>query len=198
MREIAGLEMSGASNDLDPFDPKSLRIDPSSEAASGVEKVLLHVPVRRPHRQEFFRVHPAPEYRETVAILELREERETYIVAAELAAELATEIRLVEMRVCISRSGIVFLWAVPLPVEDGRSNAWHVTAREAAELAEAKWVRMSSNMGAGCYDVAVAPAGVSEPRWPETTFWDLLRIAFGRGKLIDSFDHAVIKQLRGE
>ena len=152
-------EKDQASNERDLFDPKALRIDPSSDAGSGVKKLLLHVAVRKPHRQEFFRVHPAPEYRETVAILELREEREIYIVAAALAAELATEIRLVEMRVCISRSGIVFLWAVPLPVEDGRSNAWHVTASEAAELAEAKWVRMSSNMGAGCYDVAVARAG---------------------------------------
>jgi len=186
------------SNERDLFDPKALRIDPSSDAGSGVKKLLLHVAVRKPHRQEFFRVHPAPEYRERVAILELREERETYIVAPDLAAELATEIRLVEMRVCISRPGTVFLWAVPLPTEDGRSNAWHETAREAAELAETKWVRMFSNMGAGCYDVAVAPDGISEPRWPEISFAELLKIAFGRGKLIDDFVHPVIKQLRGE
>ena len=56
--------MSDDSSKPDPFDPKSLRIDPSREQGSGVEKVLLHVPVRKPHRQEFFRTHPSFDYRE--------------------------------------------------------------------------------------------------------------------------------------
>ena len=182
----------------DPFDPKSLRIDPSSEAGSGVKKVLLHVPVRKPNRQEFFRTHPDSDYRAPVAILELKEEREIYVVAPSLVPELAGEVRLVEIRLCIYRAGVVFLWPVPLPAEDGRRIAWHETAREAAELAETRWVRMSANMGAGCYDVAMAAEGVSEPKWPEQSFQELLRLAFGKGKLIDSFDHPVLKRLRGE
>jgi hypothetical protein len=171
----------------DPFDPKSLRIDPSSETGSGVKKVLLHVPVRKPHGQEFFRTHPSADYREKVAILDLKEERETYIVAPRLVQELAGEVRLVDLRLCISRSGVTFLWSVPLPREDGRTNAWHETAREAAELAETCWVRMAANMAAGFYDVAVAPEGLSEPKWPEQSFRELLRLAFGKGKLIDNF-----------
>jgi hypothetical protein len=80
----------GADEQHDPFDPASLRIDPNGEAGSGVKKVLVHVGVRKPHRQEFFRTHPDREFRETLAILDLKEERETYLVCSYLAAELGS------------------------------------------------------------------------------------------------------------
>jgi hypothetical protein len=53
-------------------------------------------------------------------------------------------------------------------------------------------------MGTGCYDVAVAPEGVAEPKWPEISLRELLRLAFGKGKLINSLDHPILKRLRGE
>jgi hypothetical protein len=102
------------------------------------------------------------------------------------------------MRVCISRAGTVFLWPVPLPTADGRLNSWHQSQRNAAELGENQWTRMRANMGAGSYDITVAPPGVSEPRWPTETFAELLKIAFGNGRLIDRLDHPVLKRLRGE
>ncbi len=189
---------SDDSKKLEPFDPKSLRIEPSSEAGSGVKKVLLHVPVRKPNRQEFFRARAEPEFRLPMAILELKEERETYAVLPNLAAELVGDVRLVELRLCITRSAVVFLWPVTLPSDDGRRNPWHETARGAVELSETRWVRMSANQGAGCYDVSHAPDGITEPKWPDISFAELLRIAFGKGLLIDSFDHPVLKRLRGE
>lgn len=191
-------KMSDSANPRDPFDPASLRIDPATGSGSGVKKVLLHVSVRKPTRQEFFRTRVEPEFRLLMAILELKEERETYAVDPNLAGELVGDVRRVEMRLCITRSGVVMLWPVPLPSDDGRRNAWHETARGAVELSETRWVRMSANMGAGCYDVSQAPDGISEPKWPDVSFTELLRIAFGKGLLIDSIDHPVLKRLRGE
>ena len=189
---------SDDSKKRDPFDPASLRIDLASGYGSGVKKILLHAAVRKAGRQEFFRVRPGSEYRLPMAILELKEEREIYAVLPSLAAELVGDVRQVELRLCITRSGVVFLWPVSLPSDDGRRNAWHETARRAVELSESAWVRISANMGAGCYDVAQAPDGISEPNWPDTSLAELLRIAFGKGRLIDSFDHPVLKRLRGE
>jgi hypothetical protein len=40
----------------DPFDPAALRINAVADV--DVEKILTAVPVRRPNRNEFFRVHP--------------------------------------------------------------------------------------------------------------------------------------------
>ena len=39
---------------------------------------------------------------------------------------------------------------------------------------------------------------LTEPQWPEESFGDLLRVACSGGKLIDSLDHIVLRQLRGE
>jgi hypothetical protein len=171
-------------------------MDLAAGAELGVKKPIVHVGVHKPGRQEFFRTHPGEKSCMLMAILELKEEREIYAVMPEVAAALPGETRIVELRVCITRAGTIFLWAVPLPAADGRENAWHKTARAAAELSETEWVRMVANMGAGCYDILVAPAGISEPLWPNASFADLLRVAFGGGRLIDSVDHPVIKRLR--
>jgi hypothetical protein len=106
-----------------------LRIDPATDAELGVKKPVIHVSVRKPGRQEYFRTHPGEQYRMTMAILELKEEREFYAVVPAVAKALPGETRTVELRVCITRAGTVFLWAVPLPTADGREIAWHKTAR---------------------------------------------------------------------
>jgi hypothetical protein len=57
----------------DPFDPASLRLDPSYAETIGVRKLLITVPVRKPNRQEFVRMHRDPSYCLTpAAIIELK------------------------------------------------------------------------------------------------------------------------------
>ena len=189
--------MTNQGNASDPFNPLTLRIDPAMGTELGVKKALLHVPIRKPNRQEFFRTRPDNEFRMNIAIIELKEERETYAVTPEVATALPGETRIVELRLCVTRTGAIYLWAVPLPTPDGRENAWHKTARDAAEIAETKWVRLAPNMACGSYDAYIAPSELSEPTWPEQSFSDLLRIAFGGGRLIDKVDHPVINRLRG-
>ena len=54
----------------------------------GVKRALAHVPVRKPNKQEFIRTHHDPAFRLSVAILELKTEREFYVLLPEVAAEL--------------------------------------------------------------------------------------------------------------
>ena len=68
---------------------------------------------------------------------------------------------------------------------------------DAADEARTRWVRISANMSLGAYDVAVAPAQVAEPVWPDISFQEIIRIAF-RDKMISDWDHPVLKRLRGE
>jgi hypothetical protein len=114
-----------------------------------------------------------------------------------MANEFPGEIKRVEIRTCITRAGVVFLWAVSVPTPDGRETAWHTSARFAAETSETRWVRMRSNMGAGRYDVIAAPAGLADPVWAEASFAELLKLAFGNGRLIDNPDHPVLRSLKG-
>ncbi len=189
--------MSSDASDNDPFNPLSLRIDPSMGSELGVKKALLHLSVRKPTRQEYFRAHPSTEYRLNIAILELKEDRETYVVVPEIAAAFPGETRAVDLRLCCNRSGTPFLWPVPLPTSDGRENPWHKTSREIATRAETAWVRMAANMGGGYYDVFIAPPGLSEPNWPTDDLPTLLRLAFSGGRLIDNTNHPVLNRLQG-
>ena len=182
----------------DPFDPVNLRLDVSFAGTVGVKRLLTTVPVRKPHRQEFVRVHPAPEYRLTpAAIIELQGESETYLVPSQLVPEIAGQCAYVTLYLAITRQKIPLIWPVKLPSETGRQMDWHRSMAEAAEKAMNHWVRITANMARGAYDIDLATGNLGEPEWPELSMQEILRIAF-KDRLIDDYDHAVIRRLRGE
>jgi hypothetical protein len=193
----AGVPFTPAPEAPDPFAPERLRIDPAGIGAAA-EKVLVKIAVRKPNRQEFFRTRAGQEHQLTCAVVELKDEREIYPVAPEIFHLIAQETRLVTIRLCVNVGGVPFLWAVPAPTPDGRKNAWHETAREAAEMAETNWIRMMADMGAGMYSIYRGNAQLAEPSFPDKSLRDLLSLAFKDDGLIETLDHPVLKRLRGE
>jgi len=180
----------------DPFDLGNLRLSQSFTETAGVEKLLTTVPVRKPNPQDWVRVHPGSEYRENFPLIELKDEREEYVVAASLVPQLVGEFVSKTLYTTVNRQGVVSLWPVRLPDPDGREMEWHRSAREAAELAMNRWVRCKANRSLGAYEIFQAEACIAEPAWPDLTFQQIIRIAF-RDRLITSMDHPVIKRLRG-
>ena len=80
------------SDDYNPFEPENLRLDVSFSGGSvGVKKLLTTIPVRKPNPEDFSRVHTDAAYRVSAAAIELKSERELYIVDRHLAPELASE-----------------------------------------------------------------------------------------------------------
>ena len=130
-------------------------------------------------------------------VLELKDERETYLVAPELRHELFGELVPVTIFTAINRQGVVILWPCRLPDETGRSNSWHESALEAAERAKTNWIRIAADMSLGAYRIWEASGELPDPEWPEQNLRELLKIAF-KGRYIDSLDHGVVKRLRGE
>ena len=130
----------------DPFDIASLRLNPSFLETAGVKKLLTTVPVKRPSPQDFVRVHPAAEYRENFAMVDLKDDREEYLVHPTILSELTGEVVYKTIFTGVNRQGVVFLWPVRLPAPDDRKTEWPRSAREAAELAMTQWVRMKANM----------------------------------------------------
>ena len=154
------------------------------------------MPVKRPSPQDFFRVHPAPEYRENFAAIDLKDDREVYLVHPTVLPELTNEVIYSTVFTVVNRQGIVSLWPIRLPAPDDRKSEWPRSAREAAELAMTQWVRIQARMSLGAYEISVAPGVIAEPQWPPLPFAELVRIGFG-GRIITTLDHAVIKRLRG-
>jgi hypothetical protein len=176
------------------------RLDQSFIESVGVKKVLTTVPVRKPKAQDFIRVHPSEHFRQPFAVIELKDDREHYLITPPIAAAIPAEIVTITLYTTINRQQTISLWPVRLPSSDGRQNEWHRTAQVAAERAMVKWIRVTSNMSLGAYEITEASDKVKipEPEWPqEYSFNDLLKIGF-RDRIIDGFDHPVLKRLRGE
>jgi hypothetical protein len=181
----------------DPFDIASLRLNPSFLETAGVKKLVTTVPARRPSPQDFVRVHPDPAYRENFAVIDLKDDRENFLVRPEVLPELLGEVTFKTIFTAINRQGIVFLWPVRLPAPDNRKTDWPRSAREAAEMAMTRWIRMKANMSLGAYEISVAESVIADPVWPELSFYELLSIAY-RDRMIMSLDHPVVKRLRGQ
>ena len=183
----------------DPFDVESLRISQDYADSIGLKKALLTIPVRKPDKTWFVRTHADPAYRIETAVIELKEDRETYLVSPHVREELATEtaLQLKALFTAVNRQGVVFLWPINLPGLDGRTNDWNRSALEAETLAREHWVRIQANMALGAYSVWTAETELPEPNWPQQPFKELLRIAF-KNHFIDDLEHPVLKRLRGE
>jgi hypothetical protein len=180
----------------DPFDLKSLCLSQDFAETVGVKKLLRTVPARRPSPQDFVRVHPSPDYRRNLLWIDLKDDRECYVVRPEIAGELVGETVLKSVFTAITRQGVVFLWPVTIPPPDGKSNEWWRSAREAAELAMDRWIRVRADTNLGAYQMHEAEGRITEPTWPELSFQELLRISF-RDRMIDRVDHPVVQRLRG-
>jgi hypothetical protein len=190
-------EAATNSDHPDNFDPSHLRLSQSFADVIGVRKALITVPVRKPGRQDFIRVHPSADYRLETAVLELKEERETYLVAPELWPEIPTELVPKVLYTTMNRQGVLSIWPIRLPGEDGRLDQWNTSALEAAEMAQHAWIRIVANMSLGAYEVYEATGDIPEPSWPDMSYHEILKIAF-KGLYITEIDHPVIRRLRGD
>ncbi len=203
MKLVSNNELNGTLNGAEPancailasgIDFNALRLNQDYTQAAGVEKLLTTVPVRKPSKTEFIRVHPEMQF--LTMLLDLKEDRESYLVSPELLVHLSGIAVRVALKPAINRQGVLFLWPLRLPGEDGRSNLWHESAWEAAGLAVNRWVSLRANMGLNAYDIYRGAETLSEPQWPDKSMEEILDVAF-RGRFIGDPEHPVIKRLQG-
>jgi hypothetical protein len=192
-----GNGQAAAAAPLDPFDPERLRL--TGTPVAGTKKVQLTIQPRRPDRSWFVRAHPDPAYRLVTNVIELKEDRESYLVEPALWPALATEATLRQklLTLAVNRQGTLFIWEANVPNEEGQRDEWARTGLEAVERATKAWVRVVANMSAGGYDLVEAAGALGEPEWPTMTLREVLAIAY-KGRFIDTLEHPVLRRLRGE
>jgi hypothetical protein len=184
--------------DADQLDPERFRVDQSELDQPATKTVLTTVPIRRPGKLEFFRVHPSPTYRlSPVYFIALNQSREYYIIAPELRSQLRPkEYSVGQLFLAVNRLDNPFFWLVTTQSPTGRISDWYNSALECAEQAIHNWIQMSADMAAGGYVVTLAEDPLPEPIWPEQSFKDLFALAFKR-RLITDTGHKIFNELRG-
>ena len=123
--------------------------------------------------------------------VELKDDRELYVVRPEFAREIEeTQLSVRTLYLAMTRQGIAFPWPIKLPNPDGRKNEWANSERLAAMQATTKWTRVWANMGLGAYEHCYAEHISDDPVWPDLSFSKILEIAFRGRDMIDSHDHS--------
>ena len=177
-------------------DLDKLRLSVSSTVLGGSVEILSKVPVRKPQKQEYVRVHPDEAMMLATAVYEDKQDREFYFVAPNMMSAMLGETTPVILVTAMNRQKVSFLWPLKVANDNSSGNAWQDSAQQGCEVAKKTWARLVADMSLGAYRIFAAQGDLSEPEWPTKPLNELLEIAF-RGRVIDSEDHPVVRRLRG-
>jgi hypothetical protein len=160
-----------------------------------VKKAITTVPINSPNRNKWYRVLDGKNYNFTA--MTITYDRDTYVVSSSFHAELQCHIVPKVFYILVDRDGNIITWGIRLADHLGRLNDWSKSAFEAIAKGRSEWVQVAANMNLGAYDIYTAVSELEEPQFPDTSFEELLAIAF-KGRTIDSLDHPIVKKIRGE
>ena len=182
-------------NNSEKIDLDSIKVNQNFHDQIGVQKKIVHVPIRKPKKQEFIRVHSSSSYRCDFLLLESVMDRETYILDPQLGAAV-DDARVATLLTTINTRGDLFLWPIKHAL-NGNKDSWPRSAFNCAELSQENWLRMEANLNMQSYQANVASSKLDEPSWPELPFDEIIQIAC-REQYIKDPSHPVLKRLRGE
>src|SRR6516165_6674101 len=126
-----------AGQEYDPFALENLRVDYDNDVVA--KPLLTVVPVRKPSKTDFVRVHPGADYRITVPLIEIKDSRETYLVAPKMRQAFdETLYSITTLYLTKNRQGVLSLWPVKQS-RTGRTNDWNASAEIAVRKAMTSW-----------------------------------------------------------
>ena len=162
------------------LDFSKFKISSGSSDMPIARKIILHVPVTKPAKQRYVRVHVIDEYHFDCAVLNLEGEDRPFLLSPEIAQAIAKDAKRVTLKLAIDRQGEPFPLASTAVPEEVNDNPWNQSQREVADLAEEQWVRLTSNRSVGCYEPIVAQGDIPEPVWPEMSMDEILQSHLGQ------------------
>ena len=177
-----------------------VRAKASQQSVIGVTTEYTVIAIRNPKPDEFFRVMPGEEYTSDVNILQMKTDNDWYLVDEGILPDiqLESQLKVMQLYVCVTQNSTPFLCLIPLPDSDGRLNSWHESGHKSMEEAKSFWIRRQADKSNGGYLITKAiNAQLPDPRWPSEPLEDLIEKAFDR-YYINRIDHPVLRRLRGE
>ena len=177
-----------------------VRAKASQQSVIGVTTEYTVIPIRNPKPDEFFRVTPDEGYSVNVNILQMKTDNEWYLVDEDIlpGIQLESQLKVMQLYVCVTQNSTPFVCLIPLPDSDGRLNSWHESGHKSMEEAKSFWVRRQADKSNGGYLITKAiNAQLPDPKWPSEPLEDLIEKAFDR-YYIDKLDHPILRRLRGE
>ena len=122
-------------------DLDKLRLSVSSTVLGGSVEILSKVPVRKPQKQEYVRVHPDEAMMLATAVYEDKQDREFYFVAPNMMSAMLGETTPVILVTAMNRQKVSFLWPLKVANDNSSGNAWQESAQQGCEVAKKTWAR---------------------------------------------------------
>ena len=135
--------------------------------------MLNVIPVRRPKKQEWFRVHSDEAYRGDFAVIKLEADGEFFIVAPPIAREFAKECPFVTIYTVLNSGGSCSCGLLRSRRRTVTKILWLMSAHEVATAAIKRSVRMQSNRALGAYEYYFSdnPTPENDPVFPGKPSW---------------------------
>jgi hypothetical protein len=173
---------------------QDFRMGQDFESATKVS--ALNIEVRKPHKQEWFRVHSNLQF--PAAVLEVNASGSVFLVHPALREKISDDVYDGCIFPCINRSNEIFLWTVRLPRGDSRSNQFAESALESISIARETWIRRQWSAESRIHLVYKSKILMPDPKWPEDcSIEDLINRGF-KNRFIADYEHEVLRKLRGE
>lgn len=182
-----------------PFNPEEFIT--ADQPTLSVGTVLTKLKVGKPGKQDFFRIHPELSF--PAYFIKDEHDGEMFLIHPDLAGLYQDSVRHMQVYFWISNQpNVAGVWPVALPDANGNLNDWPASAHAVCKAAIAEWIKVQSNMSAGCYQIGMPTSQDvfdGKDEWPEqiTSVSELLALAF-KDHVITSNDHALLKKIRGE
>ena len=178
------------------FSPENLRVLNTMDLGKLVRQELVEIPVRKPKKDEWFRVHL--DYQQQGGILELDSLNKLYWVSKKMQSQVEHD-PCFTYRLCVlavSRQGAPFIWPVKTNSKAGGTGDKFVRVPFAAMiLGKEKWTRLYWSQERSEYQIESSEL-LDEPKFPDKPFPELLKLAF-KDTVIDTVDHPAILDLKG-
>jgi hypothetical protein len=161
---------------------------------------LNRIEVRKPHPQEWFRVHPTWKL-STRAVIDKRGVKEIYYLLHKRlmpwSETLEQDSVPVVVRVCINLKGRIFLWVIRKSKDEGDPSKLYATALEHVQAATTSWIRRFWVEDERRHVKRVAQIE-DKPAWPDgATFENIVVAGFG-SRVIRDENAQILRELRGE
>ena len=174
---------------------EQFRISQNYQEMCDIQQEVITVAIKKPSKRQFFWICPDPKMYFEAAIYEDDINNELYVVAPQLLEALQGEWKLRILVPYLIKGGHPGLWPIGQADENGYLNPWTASALQIVANHSATWLRLQSVRAKSSYDIIKPINPIEDPEWAWSQE-ELLEKAFN-GKVIESLDHPVIKELRG-
>ena len=180
-----------------PFDDMEALRKSNKAAFEGEKETAVVVTLGRPKKELYVRFHLNEDfYLPSCIWAESDDSRKIYYIASHLWSleDLQGGMRAVILAPWLGADGSLGLWPASASSAAGE---WYTSAQEVLTVGKREWIRIQADNREKIYRYYTPKKPVPHREWPNLTFGEICKRAFGSRVVMDE-DHELIRKLRNE